>query len=167
MTFAVDGSAATYSMHSASSATPRAKEDNGQLGRDDFLQLLVAQLRYQDPTSPMDTSQFMAQTTQLASVERLTELSTMSRQSFDLQISLAASSMVGKHITYSTGDSETASGVVDGVALDGPVPMLKIGDQRVALDQIVSIAAPPAAAPAAPAAPPAQTEIPNDDPVVA
>jgi flagellar basal-body rod modification protein FlgD len=139
MTFAVDGAAATYSMHSAGTATPQAREDNGQLGRDDFLQLLVAQLRYQDPTSPMDTSQFMAQTTQLASVERLTELSTMSRQSFDLQISLAATSMVGKHITYSTGEHSSASGVVDGVALDGPVPLLRIGDQQVALDQILTV----------------------------
>ncbi|MDD5717376.1 MAG: flagellar hook capping FlgD N-terminal domain-containing protein [Sulfuricurvum sp.] len=42
---------------------------NGILGKDDFLKLLLLELKYQDPTSPMDTEKILAQTSQLATLE--------------------------------------------------------------------------------------------------
>lgn len=55
------------------------------LGRDEFLQLLVAQLRNQDPTSPQDGHEFAAQLAQFSSVEQLTNIGTaMSSQSDQL-----------------------------------------------------------------------------------
>ncbi len=39
------------------------------LGKDDFLKLLITQLRYQDPTSPMDSSEILTQNSQLATIE--------------------------------------------------------------------------------------------------
>ena len=50
------------------------------------LALLVAQLRNQDPTAPMDTTEMMAQSTQMASMEQLTSLTDTSRESFALQM---------------------------------------------------------------------------------
>jgi flagellar basal-body rod modification protein FlgD len=141
MTFAINAGAASAQASTTAATGPTAP---GQLGRDDFLKLLVAQLRYQDPSSPMDTNAFMAQTSQLASVERLTELSTLTRQSFDLQVGLAATSLVGKSVTFTEQDGSTGSGVVDGVALDGGSPVLTIGGQRAALSQISTIGAPAA-----------------------
>ena len=47
---------------------------NADLGRDEFLQLLVAQLKNQDPTSPQDSSAFAAQLAQFSSVEQLTNI---------------------------------------------------------------------------------------------
>ncbi len=47
---------------------------NGVLGRDEFLQLLVAQLRHQDPLSPMEGAEFAAQLAQFSSVEQLINL---------------------------------------------------------------------------------------------
>lgn len=44
------------------------------LGRDAFLQLLVTQLQNQDPLNPQDDSEFIAQLTQFASLEKLTEI---------------------------------------------------------------------------------------------
>jgi flagellar basal-body rod modification protein FlgD len=46
----------------------------GALGKDEFLQLLVAQLRHQDPLSPMDGAEFAAQLAQFSSVEQLINL---------------------------------------------------------------------------------------------
>ena len=44
----------------------------GILGKDDFLQLLITELRYQDPTDPMDTEKILNQTSQLATLEAQT-----------------------------------------------------------------------------------------------
>ena len=55
------------------SATQRAT-GNPDLGRDEFLQLLVAQLRNQDPTSPQEGHEFAAQLAQFSTVEQLTQL---------------------------------------------------------------------------------------------
>ena len=47
---------------------------NQELGQDAFLQLLVAQLKYQDPMSPSDSSEFLSQTAQFTQVEKLEEI---------------------------------------------------------------------------------------------
>ena len=52
-----------------SSALGAGQNPNGILGKDDFMKLLLVQLRYQDPTEPMDTEKILTQTSQLASLE--------------------------------------------------------------------------------------------------
>ena len=52
-----------------STATANSQNPKGVLGKDDFMKLLLVQLQYQDPTSPMDTEKILTQTSQLASLE--------------------------------------------------------------------------------------------------
>lgn len=113
-----------------------------ELSREAFLQLLVAQLRYQDPTSPMDSSAFMTQTSQLTSVEKLTELAATSRDAFAVQQRLGAASMVGQHVSWTADDGTTGSGTVDSVTLTGAQPVLRIGETDVPLDRVTRVAQP-------------------------
>lgn len=52
-----------------SGATAAATKDKSVLGKDDFLKLLLLELKYQDPTSPMDSEKILTQTSQLATLE--------------------------------------------------------------------------------------------------
>jgi flagellar basal-body rod modification protein FlgD len=54
---------------------PPARKAQGALGKDDFLKLLVAQLRNQDPQSPASPDQMAAQLAQFSSVEQLQNIS--------------------------------------------------------------------------------------------
>lgn len=118
----------------ATSGTPKKDMD-----KEVFLALLVAQMRYQDPTSPMDTSEMMAQSTQLASMEQLTAVADTSRESFALQMRVAASAMLGQEVSYLDADGEVQTGTVSGVDFSGAVPMVKVGDADVPLDAISAV----------------------------
>ena len=106
-----------------------------------FLSLLVAQLRAQDPSSPMDTNEMMAQTTQLASMEQLTSLTKMTEEGFSLQMRSAASALLGQRVSYMGADGTTVTGVVSSVSFAQAVPTVKVGDVVLPLDAVTGIPA--------------------------
>ncbi|WP_084618057.1 flagellar hook assembly protein FlgD [Jonesia quinghaiensis] len=110
-----------------------------------FLNLLVTQLKNQDPSSPMDTTEMMAQTSQLASMEQLTKLTTISQENFALQMRVASAALVGQTVTYTGEDGKPASGVVDSISYAGEVPVVKIGDTEISLDAVAGISSSTAA----------------------
>jgi flagellar basal-body rod modification protein FlgD len=142
-------------------ATP-ATEAKKTMDKEVFLALLVAQLRNQDPTSPMDTTEMMAQSTQLSSMEQLTAVAETSRESFALQMRVAALGLVGQEVTYVDNAGTTRTGVVSEVSFALDVPMVRVGDATVPLDAVAAArrsttTAPDPAAPAAPAPSPGTT----------
>jgi len=110
----------------------------GQLDGEAFLNLLVAQMRYQDPMSPTDATTMLQQTSQFTQVETLQQVSQMQQQLLGMTQASMASDLVGKEVFADTDDGEL-SGVVDGVRFSGSGPMLAIGAQEVPLSQITSI----------------------------
>ncbi len=110
-----------------------------------FMSLLVAQLRNQDPSSPMDTNQMIAQSTQLAMMEKLTDLSSTSNESFSLQMRVAASGLVGKDVSYENDKGDTVTGIATAVSFAGPVPVVTVGGKDIPLDAISGVATRPAA----------------------
>jgi flagellar hook assembly protein FlgD len=135
--------------------------DRTSLDKQAFLKLLVAQMRYQDPTSPMDTSQLMAQTTQLNTMERLVELSDTQRESFALQMRSSAAALVGREVTWKDSETTTRTGVVTAVSYAGAVPTVRVGDTDVPLDAIGAVTA-PSSGTTPPAATPPATTVPAD-----
>jgi len=106
---------------------------------DMFMQLLVTQLKNQDPSSPMDTNAMMAQTTQLSMMSKLTELSSTSTQDFSLQMRTAAASLIGKSVTYTGKDGKDATGIASSVSYSGSVPSVTVDGTSIALDALSGV----------------------------
>ena len=121
-------------------AAAAANTASGALDKDAFMKLMIAQLRNQDPSSPMDTSAMMAQTTQMTTMEKLVELSDTQRESFALQMRMAAASLVGQQVTWTDDAGVDQTGNVASVSYAGPVPTVKVGDKDIALDAVSSVA---------------------------
>jgi flagellar basal-body rod modification protein FlgD len=139
---------ASSGMYSAAAVEASAKKDNATLDKQAFLQLLIAQLSNQDPSSPMDTDSLMTQTTQMASMEALTSLSTTQRDSFALQMRATAANLVGQQVSYAGADGATVQGTATAVRFGGQVPTVTVDGTEVALDAVsaISVRTPPAAA---------------------
>ncbi|MEX1080050.1 MAG: flagellar hook capping FlgD N-terminal domain-containing protein [Homoserinimonas sp.] len=132
----VGASQASYVPGTATVRAPKQTMDS-----DVFMSLLVAQLRNQDPSSPMDTNQMISQTTQLAMMEKMNELAVTGQEDFSLQMRIAASAFVGHEVTYTGEAGDTVSGVASAVSFAGPVPMVTVDGVDIPLDHISGIKA--------------------------
>ena len=119
--------------------TTSASAGNNSLGEDAFLKLLVAQMRYQDPSSPMDTSQMMSQTATFTEVEKLTSLLTTQQNLLSAQQMQSAGSLVGRTVSYTATDGTTATGVVSSAKLTGSEPTLVVGNKDVPLSSVTEV----------------------------
>ena len=108
-----------------------------ELGKDDFLKLLLTQLSNQDPTSPMENTEFIAQMAQFSSLEQMTNMSTEFAKLANMLNSNEAVSLLGKNVTISTGDT-SVNGVVEAVTR-GEDPQVEVNGMLYSLDQIKSV----------------------------
>src|SRR3954453_23780986 len=91
------------------SSTSQVSRDD-QMGSDMFLKLLVAEMKYQDPSSPMSTSDMMAQTATLTQTQSLQAIQKQNSQLLAVQLSLSAAALVGQKVSYTASDGTTATG---------------------------------------------------------
>lgn len=95
-----------------------------ELGKDDFLQLLIAQLTHQDPTEPVKDTEFIAQMAQFSSLEQMMNM-TKNLDLMNQTLSSAdAVSAVGKKVDIETG-GEVLTGVVTAVKR-GEIPEVQV-----------------------------------------
>ncbi|OZB50597.1 MAG: flagellar hook capping protein [Cellulomonas sp. 14-74-6] len=123
----------------AATAGASAPKDKTQLDSKAFLQLLIAQLKNQDPSSPLDTAAMMAQTTQMATMQSLTELTTTSQNEFALQMRVAAATLVGRQVTWNDANGTEQHGEVSAVSYTSTVPTLRVGTTDVGLDAVRTV----------------------------
>jgi flagellar basal-body rod modification protein FlgD len=109
-----------------------------------FMTLLVAQLKNQNPSAPMDSNQMMSQTIQLSMMEKTTEMATNSKEAFSLQMRSAAAQLIGHTVNYTLADGTTGSGIAGSVSYAGAVPTVTVGDLPVPIDSITGLTAPAA-----------------------
>lgn len=121
------------------------KEDPSKLGKDDFMKLMLATLKYQDPTQPMDTAQLLEQTSTMTNMEQMIAMTEAAKKSFEAQKHAQGTAMVGKMAVYDTIDKEgnavTTAGKIDAIEFlaDGKV-LAHIGKEKIQMDDILGIA---------------------------
>mgnify|MGYP002336347465 CR=1 FL=1 len=129
----------------AATATATAEVNRtDQMGKDTFLKLLVAQMRYQDPNSPTSTTEFMSQTATFTQVEKLEEIAAQNASLVALQRSLSAGALVGHTVTYTDQAGSTVTGTVGSVKITGEEPSAVVDGVDVPIGRLTEVSQPAA-----------------------
>lgn len=114
-----------------------SKLNNNGMDKDAFLQLLVAQMQYQDPLEPTSNTEYISQYAQFSQVEQM--------QNMAASTELArAGSLVGQEVyiktTTSSGETKYVQGKVDYVVYENGKAYLSIDEQLYSLDDLDTVA---------------------------
>src|SRR5215212_3064500 len=113
------------------------KKSATSMGKEDFLKLLIAQLKNQDPSNAQDMEGMTQQMTQFSMLEQLTNLAQTTEASKTSLERTHAVELLGRTVTYKAPDGTTKEGVVDHVDVTGAAPTLTIGaDAGLGLDRV-------------------------------
>jgi flagellar basal-body rod modification protein FlgD len=104
-----------------------------------FLQLMVAQLRYQDPMNPADSSEFLAQNAQFTALEKMQEVADQTAMVLQATTAFGASSLVGRDVSYTLSDGTQGTGAVHGVSFGAAGPVLDVGGVDVPLASVLAV----------------------------
>ncbi|MDW7667977.1 MAG: flagellar hook capping FlgD N-terminal domain-containing protein [Bacillota bacterium] len=125
-------SAANQAAYSSESG----KTDNA-VNKEFFLEMLVTQMKYQDPLSPMDNNDFIAQTAQFTLVE---EIQTMKNEfAQNKAIDLIGKYVEGRVKNPLNGQMEITGGIVDSVSISDGKATLNVGDLKLKPENIVGV----------------------------
>ncbi len=120
----------------SASIEKKASESSSSLGKDDFLQLLVAQMKYQDPMEPTSNTEYIQQYATYSELEQMMNMS----ETMDLQ---RASGLVGQmvHVEFTTeaGIDRSVEGIVDYVYYESGTPFVSINGELYKAEDVTSV----------------------------
>lgn len=108
-----------------------------ELGKDDFLKLLIAQLSNQDPTSPIEDTEFIAQMAQFSTLEQMTNLNSEFDKLNSMLSSSSAYNTLGHTVDLNLGDT-TTTGRVDAV-VTGAAPQVMVNGMLYDMSKIKAV----------------------------
>ena len=118
------------------SSQSKERKVGSQLGKDDFLLLLVTQMKYQDPLEPTDNTEYVTQLAQFSELEYMQNM-------MDVTQHTSAFTLVGKYAyaesTSSTGISQKEEGVVDFVTMKDGDAYVTINGVEFKYDDVVEV----------------------------
>ncbi|MCD5996868.1 flagellar hook assembly protein FlgD [Pseudomonas sp. CDFA 602] len=145
---AVENNIATGFLDKLQNPTPTKTDSTGTLGKDSFLQLLVTQMKNQNPLDPQDNTQFVAQLAQFSSLESMQNLTSTVDSiatSYKSSQALQASSLVGRSVIIDASSTtvDTAKGMTGSIVVPGSssVTSVKIYDAQSNLVDTVDLGA--------------------------
>ena len=134
-----------------SNQTQKTSQHKGVLGKDDFLKLLITQLKNQDPMDPMKDKEYISQMATFTSLEQTQNMNTLLEKFVNSQTDntlISQSNLIGKQISYQktttdgNGNDQTEAfqGLVKAVSMaDGQVQYETQDGQKVFPKEIISI----------------------------
>lgn len=124
VTSATDTTGNASSSNSSSSTTSSSSVDYNT-----FLQLLIAEMKNQDPTNPMETSEYMSQFAQLSTVEQAMQTNSKLDALLSSQSLSQANGLIGKTVSFTDSTGASFSGKVVSVSInsDGSIATLQDG----------------------------------------
>src|SRR3954452_496466 len=138
---ATDPITGTTTATTATAATSSTKKADPVLGKDDFLKLMVAQMKNQDPMNPADDKDNIAQMAQFSSLEQITNLATATQDLANRMSMTQNVGLLGHTVTYTGTDATPVSGTVDGLNIgkDGAATLSVDGTAGIDPKTITSV----------------------------
>jgi len=117
---------------------------SSNLGKDEFLKILMTQLQNQDPLNPMEDKEFIAQMAQFSTLEQTTNMASMLEKFINIQTQgdsiIKYSEMIGKQIEWKDSNEETGTGIVKSVRKSDTGFELELeNDSFVSVDNIIKV----------------------------
>jgi flagellar basal-body rod modification protein FlgD len=126
----VTSATSTSSTNSASSSTGgTTSTSSNTVDYNTFLQLLISEMKNQDPTNPTDTSQYMSQFAQLSTVEQAVQTNSKLDSLLSSQALTQADGLIGRTVSFTDSTGASMSGKIVSVSInsDGSVATLEDG----------------------------------------
>lgn len=122
---------------SIGTAPQTVKPNSGE--RDKFMELLLLQMKSQDPMNPMDSSQMFAQMSQLSTLEQLWSIHDLLADSVIGDQLAQGSSLIGRHVEANSLSAGQVSGLVEGVRMESGKVWIQVADAEVLMNEITSV----------------------------
>jgi flagellar basal-body rod modification protein FlgD len=143
----IDGISANDTVFGTTGAAAADGGPADELGQDAFLQLLIQQLKNQDPLEPTTNDQFIAQLAQFSSLEEMEKVNenllglALLQQSNALISQLTDSSaLIGQNVVYADPVSgESTTGIVSSVKIEDGLAILNIGGSEIPLANVQEV----------------------------
>jgi flagellar basal-body rod modification protein FlgD len=111
----------------------------GSLNEGDFLDLMMDQLKNQNPLNPADPTQYMSELASFSSLDEEMQIQQSSSQSASNQAASSALAMLGQNVSYTDANGNAGSGTVTSVNFTSSGPTLTIGGASgISLSEITS-----------------------------
>jgi flagellar basal-body rod modification protein FlgD len=138
----VKGTTNIWPYYAADNKSTAKSGQDKTLGKDEFLKILVAQIKNQDPMKPLEDKEFIAQMAQFTSDEQLMN---MSNELKELKNSLGfTATLIGKSIQWETTSTDGSEGIlktgtVDSISMKSGQSFAVVNGEEVLIGRIVSV----------------------------
>lgn len=131
------GNTKTISQIIEQTASKREERNTGEMGKDEFLNLLITQLRNQDPMNPVDDKEFIGQMAQFSALEQMQNLNTnfSSMRAFEL----IGKNVVAQFVDEATKEAKVVEGLVTNVKIASGNAFVLVNGVDVPADKIIDV----------------------------